>query len=259
MMLEGRVAIVSGIGPGLGRSVALACAREGADVVLSARTAAALDAVAEEVRALGRRAIGVPSDITREEDCRKIAAGAVEAFGRIDVVVQNAFLSSPYELVEDANLDHWRKIFEVNVFGSLSLVQAMIPQMKAQKGGAIVLVNSMSVRIIEPRFGGYAASKGALATAAQTLARELGPAGIRVNSVVPGYIWGPAVQGYFRKIAGERGITPEAVYAEVAMRTALNRIPTSDEIANAVVFLASDLASAITGQALDVNGGQYFH
>ncbi len=259
MMLEDRVAIVSGIGPGLGRSVALACAREGADVVLSARTAAALDTVAAEVRALGRKAIGVPSDITRKEDCAKIAAAAVEGFGRIDVVVQNAFLSAPYELVEDADLDHWRKIFEVNVFGSLSLVQAVIPQMKAQKSGSIVLVNSMSVRIIEPRFGGYAASKGALATAAQTLARELGPAGIRVNSVVPGYIWGPAVQAYFRKIAEERGTTPEAVYAEVAMRTALHRIPTSDEIAGAVVFLASDLASAITGQALDVNGGQYFH
>jgi NAD(P)-dependent dehydrogenase (short-subunit alcohol dehydrogenase family) len=147
----------------------------------------------------------------------------------------------------------------VNVFGSLQLTQAAIPHMREQGGGSVVFINSMSMRIIEPKFGGYAASKGALMIAAQTLAKELGRDKIRVNSVVPGYIWGPALQGYFKLLAQQQRTTPEAVYAEIASRTALNHIPTSAEIADAVVFFASDLSRAITGQALDVNGGHFFH
>ena len=95
--------------------------------------------------------------------------------------------------------------------------------------------------------------------AAQTMAKELGAYKIRVNSVVPGYIWGPALEGYFKHLAQQQGTTPEAVYAEIASRTALNHIPSSDEIAGAVVFFASDLSRAITGQALDVNAGHFFH
>jgi NAD(P)-dependent dehydrogenase (short-subunit alcohol dehydrogenase family) len=259
MLLAGKAVVVSGVGPGLGRAVALGCARQGADVVLAARTAAALDAVAGEIRALGRRAIVVPTDVTRPEDCRRLAETAHRELGRIDVLVNNAFRSAPYETVAEASLEDWRKIFEVNLFGSIQLSQAVIPHMRAQRGGSIVVVNSMSTRIIEPRFGGYAASKGALLTAVQTMARELGADGIRVNSVVPGYIWGPALERWFAQLAAERGTTPAAVYAEVASRTALNHIPDSDEVAAAVVFFASDLSRAVTGQALDVNGGHYFH
>jgi NAD(P)-dependent dehydrogenase (short-subunit alcohol dehydrogenase family) len=259
MLLEDRVVVVSGIGPGVGQAVAHACAREGAHVVLAARTAAALEAVAAEVRALGREALAVPTDITREEDCARLAEAAHARFGRLDVLVNNAFLAAPYDLVETARMDDWRRIFDVNVFGSVQLSQRAVPLMKAQGGGSIVFVNSMSMRIIEPRFGGYAASKGALMIAAQTLAKEVGTHGIRVNSVVPGYIWGPALQRYFAQLAAGRGTTPETIYAEIAGRTALNHIPTSEEIADAVVFFASDLSRAISGQALDVNGGHFFH
>jgi NAD(P)-dependent dehydrogenase (short-subunit alcohol dehydrogenase family) len=131
--------------------------------------------------------------------------------------------------------------------------------MKAQGSGSIIMINSMSIRVIEPRFGGYAASKGALMAAAQTMAKELGVHGIRVNSVVPGYIWGPALEGYFNQLARERSTTPAAIYAEIASRTCLNHIPTSEEISGAVVFFASDLSRVVTGQALDVNGGHFFH
>jgi len=258
-LLDGRAAIVSGIGPGAGRSIALAFAREGADVVLAARTEAALESVATEVRAQGRRAVVVATDVARVEDCRRLAETAHAELGRIDVLVNNAFRSAPYDSIETASMEDWRRIFDVNFFGSVQLTQAVVPHMKAQRRGSVVMVNSMSVRIIEPNFGGYAASKGALMTVVQTLARELGAHGIRVNSVVPGYIWGPALSRYFEHLAAERGITPDAVYAEVASRTALNHIPDSDEIADAVVFLASDLSRAVTGQALDVNGGHYFH
>jgi NAD(P)-dependent dehydrogenase (short-subunit alcohol dehydrogenase family) len=259
VLLADRVAIVSGIGPGMGRDVALAFAAEGADVVLAARTPATLESVAAEVCARGRHALAVPTDIARPEDCRRLAEEARARFGRIDVLVNNAFLGGPYDPVETASMDDWRRIFDVNLFGSVQLSQAVIPTMKAQGRGSIIMVNSMSVRIIEPRFGGYAASKGALLTATQTMARELGVHGIRVNSVVPGYIWGPALQRYFADLARQRGTTPEAVYAEIASRTALNHIPDSAEIAGAVVFLASDLSRVITGQTLDVNAGHCFH
>jgi NAD(P)-dependent dehydrogenase (short-subunit alcohol dehydrogenase family) len=259
MLLAHRTVIVSGVGPGLGRAVARACAREGADLVLAARTETALRAVVAEVETLGRRALGVPTDITRPDECRRLATAAHDTYGRIDALVNNAFLSAPYEPVATARLDDWRRIFDVNVFGSLALSQAVVPHMKAGGGGSIVMINSMSMRIVEPRFGGYAASKGALMTAAQTMARELGADGIRVNSVVPGYIWGPALERYFASLAAQRGVAPEAIYAEVAGRTALGRIPTSEEVADAVVFFVSDLARSVTGQALDVNAGHFFH
>jgi NAD(P)-dependent dehydrogenase (short-subunit alcohol dehydrogenase family) len=258
MLLEGRVAIVSGIGPGMGRDISILFAREGADLVLAARTTERLDEVAAEIRALGRRAVCVPTDVAREEDCLRLAENTQRELGRVDILVNNAFRSAPYDTVEEARMEDWRKIFDVNLFGSIQLSKAVIPYMK-EGGGSIVMVNSMSMRIIEPRFGGYAASKAALMTAAQTMAKELGVYGIRVNSVVPGYIWGPALQGYFRSLAAKRGATPEAIYAEVAAQTALNHIPTSEEIAGAVLFFASDLSRAITGQSLDVNAGHFFH
>jgi NAD(P)-dependent dehydrogenase (short-subunit alcohol dehydrogenase family) len=258
MLLENRIAIVSGIGPGLGREIALACARQGAHVVLAARRAAALEPLAEEIRALGRRALCVPTDIAQAEQCRRLAAAAHAEFDRIDVLVNNAFKGGLEPVTEEASMDEWRKIFDVNVFGALQLTQAVIPHMKRQGGGSIIFINSMSMRVIEPHFGGYAASKGALMIAAQTLAKELGAHRIRVNSVVPGYIWGPALAGYFKTLAKQQQTTAEAVYASVAARTALNHIPTSAEIAGAVVFFASELSCAVTGQALDVNGGHFF-
>ncbi|MGH7802750.1 MAG: SDR family oxidoreductase [Candidatus Binatia bacterium] len=258
MLVEGRAAIVSGIGPGLGRSIARALAREGADVALAARTQESLDSVADEVRAFGRRAVAVPTDVSRPDECARLVETAKRELGRIDVLVLNAFLSAPYEPIESASLEGWRKIFDVNVFSALSLVQAVVPEMKARGVGSIVIVNSMSIRIVEPRFGGYAASKGALLTMSRTMAKELGAHGIRVNSIVPGYIWGPNVERYFQHQAKARGVTPEAVYAEVAAQTALNHIPTADEIAETVVFFASDLSRAVTGQSLDVNAGHYF-
>jgi NAD(P)-dependent dehydrogenase (short-subunit alcohol dehydrogenase family) len=259
LLLENRTVIISGIGPGMGRDISLACAREGAHVVLAARRAESLEAVAEEVRGCGRRALCVPTDIAQIDDCRRLAGAAATEFGRIDVLVNNAFKGGVEPPIADVDLDAWRQIFAVNVFGSMQLTQAVIPHMRARGGGSIVFINSMSMRIIEPKFGGYAASKGALMIAAQTLAKELGRDKIRVNTVVPGYIWGPALQGYFKLLAQQQATTPDAVYAEIASRTALNHIPTSAEIADAVIFFASDLSRAITGQALDVNGGHFFH
>jgi NAD(P)-dependent dehydrogenase (short-subunit alcohol dehydrogenase family) len=258
-LLKSKIVIVSGIGPGVGKEVAYACAREGADVVLAARTASALEEVALGVQKRRQKSLCVPTDISKPDDCKRLVDAAVKQFGRVDVLVNNAFLTHPWGPIESANFEDWKKILDVNLFGSLRLSQLVIPHMKRQGGGSIVMVNTMSMRIIEPNVGGYASSKAALMTATQTLAKEVGPDGIRVNSVVPGYIWSDKMDAYFHHLAKEQGKTYEQVHREVSSKTALHHIPDSSEIADAVVFFASDLSRACTGQALDVNGGHYFH
>lgn len=258
-LLKGRVAIVSGIGPGVGKEVAYAFAREGADVVLAARTAAVLEEVARGVQKRRQRALCVPTDIADPEACTRLVELAVKQFGRVDVLVNNAFLTHPWGPIESARFEDWKKIFDVNLFGSLRLSQLVIPHMRRRGGGSIVMVNTMSMRIIEPNVGGYASSKAALLTATQTLAKEVGPDGIRVNSVVPGYIWSDKMEAYFRQLAVQQGKTYDEVHREISARTALHHIPDSTEVADAVLFFASDLSRACTGQALDVNGGHFFH
>ncbi len=256
MLLQNRVAIVSGIGPGMGRDISLLFAREGCDLAISARTQASLDAVAKEVRALGRRVLCVPTDIARPDQCAQLVASAEAEFGRVDVLVNNAYHPGSYELFEHADLAKWRAPLETNVLGSLALTQAVVPLMKRQGGGSIVMINSMIVRDVLPTMASYAASKGALLAATQGIARELGPYKIRVNSVLPGYIWGATLEAYFAAQAKQRGVEPRAVYDEVAAKIALGWIPHSEEIAGAVLFFASDLSRVVTGQSLDVNGGQ---
>ncbi len=257
MRLRDRVAIVSGIGPGMGRDVSLALAREGARLTIAARSEDRLAELADELEALDADVLSVPTDITRPDDCRRLVAATSERFGRVDVLVNNAFHPGTYRRFEDDDLTHWRDPIEVNLFGTLGLTQQVVPVMRRQGSGSIVMINSMIVRDVLPTMAGYAASKAALLAATQGLARELGPAGIRVNSILPGYIWGPSLEAYFADQARARGISPDEVYAEVASRIALGRIPHSSEIAGAVVFFASDLASVVTGQSLDVNGGHF--
>ena len=140
----------------------------------------------------------------------------------------------------------------------MELAKAIVPLMKEQSGGSIVFVNSMVIRKPSPLQGGYAISKGGLLTAAQVLASELGPHKIRVNSVVPGWMWGASVKGLFDMLAMGGDTTVEAEYARRTENMALGEMPTDGDVANAIVFFASDLSSAITGQSLDVNGGEVF-
>lgn len=257
-LLAGRVAVVSGIGPGLGREVALALAREGADLVLAARTEARLAETAAAVRGRGRRALEVPTDVARSEDCAQLAARTLAEYGGADVLVNNAFEMGPMKPLAEASAEDLLRPLRVNLLGSLELTRALLPALRVRRG-AVVMINSMVIRDVLPNMGPYAASKAALLAATQGLARELGPEGVRVNSVVPGYIWGPTLQGYFAQQALERGVDPQAIYDETAAHTALRHLPTPEEIADAVVFFASDLSRAITGQSLDVNGGHVLH
>ena len=259
MLLDGRVAIVSGIGPGMGRDISLTLAREGADLVLGARTEATLRAVAGELAATGRQVVTVPTDITDAAACRRLADAAAElGGGRVDVLVDNAFAEEDWRTFTGFDLDRWRLPFEVNVFGTLQLTQAVVPHMKAG-GGSIVVVNTMSTRIVNPVLGGYAASKAALMTATQVMAKELGKHRIRANCVAPGHIWGQSLATYFEWLGQQRGVDARDVYDEIAGLTALRHIPTSEEISRTVLFFASDLSGVVTGQTLDVNAGRYMH
>ena len=257
-LLAGKRAVISGVGPGLGRALALLFAAEGASTVLAARHPDVLDAIAEEVRAGGGEALCVTADITVPADCDRLVAASTEALGGIDVLVNNAFATGPRELLADIDMEEWRLPLEVNLIATMRLSLAVAAQMAAAGGGSIVMVGTQAMRRSEPRRGPYAASKAALLSASRTLAAEWGPSGVRVNSVVPGHIWGPSLEAFFVTLAERRGTTPEEVHAGVARTLPLRRLPTAGQVAEAAAFFASERAAAITGQSLDVNGGNWF-
>ena len=255
-LLDGTVVVVSGVGPDLGRSIVLQCAGAGADVVLAARTAARLGEVAKEVAALGRRALAVPTDITDEQAAAHLAQAALAEFGRVDTLVHNAFAIPPMTPLADADLDTLRTAFETNVIAALRLTRLFTPALAASRG-SVVMINSAVLRHSRVTFGGYKMAKSALLSLARSLATELGPQGIRVNSVAPGWIWAGTLKWYFGYLAEQRGVDRQVIYDETAATTDLRALPEPDEIADAVVFLASSMARAITGQCLDVNCGEY--
>jgi NAD(P)-dependent dehydrogenase (short-subunit alcohol dehydrogenase family) len=258
MLLRDKVVVVAGVGPGLGRAIALQSARAGADVVLAARTASRLDEVAKEVTALGRRGLAVTADITHDGAAARLAEAAVDAFGRVDTLVYNALAMPPIADLADADLDAVRLGLDLNVISALRLTRLFTPALVASTG-SVVMINSMVVRYSQRTFGPYKMAKAALLALAQTLATELGPLGIRVNSVAPGHIWGDSLKWYFGYLAEKRNVEAQQIYDETAAAIDLRRLPEPDEIADAVVFLASGMARAITGQCLDVNNGEYHH
>ena len=257
-MLQDKVVVVCGVGRGLGRAIAVQSARAGADMVLAARTASYLDEVAAEVKAVGRQAVTAVTDITDERQAERLPQIALETFGRADALVYNAFAIPPITSLSDVDLDAVRAGLETNVVGALRMTRLFVPALAATQG-SVVMINSMVVRHSRLTFGPYKMAKAALLALAQSLATELGPQGIRVNSVAPGYIWADSVKWYFRELARQRGVRTRQIYEETAAAIDLRRLPEPDEVADAVVFLASPMARAITGQCLDVNCGEYHH
>ena len=271
-LLAGRRAVITGIGDGLGRSLALNFAREGATVVLAARREAMLESVAAEVKAAGGRALWLSTDVSDDEQCNALVDLAVSELGGIDILVNSAFHpgvegTSVYSDDFDgtppkwspfltSDLDGvWRDAMEVNFFGTLRMTKACAPHLIEAGDGRVVMINTQSTLWIKPTHGAYAASKGALATATRTLATELGPHGIRVNGIHAGFIWGPPLERALQAAADRGGVTLDEVKAGIEAEIPLGYMPPADEVADAAVMLASDLAKAITGQAIAVNGG----
>jgi len=261
VLLEDRVVVIGGAGPGLGRTLALRCAEEGAHVVLAARTASTVEAIAVEVEAAGRRALPVPTNVVDRDQVRALADRAHAEFGRIDVLVNAAFPPTHRKNVlemDDEYLDFWRHCVDVAAYGTLLACRFVGPYMVEAGRGSIVNLTSMSSRLAYAGRSDYAAGKAAAHRLGWALADELGPAGIRVNAVAPGLIASPVLEEWIRITATAEGITYEAMLERHVQSMALRRIATEDEVANAVLFFASDLSSGITGATLDVNAGQLF-
>ena len=255
-MLDNKVVVISGVGPALGATLARRCAEAGADLVLAARTVERLDDVAKQITDTGRRAVAVGTDITDEEQVNNLVEASLAAYGKVDVLINNAFRVPSMKPLANTTLQHIRDTFELTVLGALRLIQGFTPAL-AEAKGSVVNVNSMVVRHSDPKQGAYKMAKSALLAMSQSLASELGPQGIRVNSVLPGYIWGGTLQGYFQHQAGKYGTTVDEIYKAAAVNSDLKRLPTEDEVASAILFMASDLSSGITGQTLDVNCGEF--
>ncbi|HMZ13755.1 MAG TPA: SDR family oxidoreductase [Mycobacterium sp.] len=255
-MLENKVVVISGVGPALGTTLARRCAEEGADVVLAARTVERLEDVAKQVADLGRRAVAIGTDITDEGQVDNLVKQTLDAYGKVDVLINNAFKVPSMKPFANTSFEHIRETLELTVLGALRMIQGFTPALVEAKG-SVVNVNSMVLRHSDPKQGAYKMAKAALLAMSQSLASELGPQGIRVNSVLPGYIWGGTLKGYFEHQAGKYGTTVEEIYNAAAVNSDLKRLPTEDEVASAILFMASDLSSGITGQTLDVNCGEY--
>ncbi len=192
-LLQGKVVIVSGIGPGLGRSIAIRSAEHGADVVLAARTESRLEEVAKEVTALGAEALPVRTDISDPDAAQRLVEATMEKFGRADALVHNALAMPPIKDLGVVDLDSIRVAFDTNVVAALRLTRLFTPAL-IESSGSVTMINSMVVRFSQRTMGPYKMTKAALLAAAQSLASELGPQGVRVNSVAPGHIWGDSLQ-----------------------------------------------------------------
>ena len=255
-LLQDKVIVLSGVGPGLGRSLGEEAARMGADLVLVSRTERRLEKMAEVVRGHGRRALVVPTDITDEAARSALVEKTISEFGKVDCLINNAFGIPPMDPLTTLDIEALRQANETNVFAPLRLTALFADALSATKG-SVLMLNSCVIHSSQPEYAGYKLSKGTLAHLSSSLATELGPRGIRVNSIAPSYIYEDVNKAYFDWLASEAGVTHEDIYNEKAAPTDLKRLATPDEVAKAALFFASDLASAVTGQILNVDCGEF--
>lgn len=258
MLLDDKVMVVSGVGPGLGREIAAAAVREGASVMMGARREENLKAAADEIDPTGERVAWQRTDITDPDQCRGLVDAAAERFGRLDSVVNCAALDTTFGGLLDADFDVWRQTFETNVFGSLGVCRAAVPHLE-KRGGSIVFIGSQGMFWPQVMQMAYQASKGALNAAMYYLAKELGPLKIRVNTVVPSWMWGPPVEGYVEMMSSGEGVSREDVIGGITQNMPLGEIPTDGDVAEVAIFFASDRARMVTMQSILVNAGEFPH
>ena len=255
-MLEGKTVIVVGVGDGLGREVAESVLRDGGRLVLAARTEATLEKTAAALDAGGERVAFRATDVTDPASCQALVDQAKERFGSVDALILVAAYEAVFGGLHQTDLDTWRKAYETNVLGAMEIIRAAAPAMKEAGGGSIVLIGSQSMFKVSMPQAGYAASKGALLTAMYYLADELGPDNIRVNMVIPSWMWGPPVQGFIAGRAKNEGRSEEEVLQEITGEFPMRRMAADEEVADVAAFFASDRAKAISGQHLMVNCGE---
>ena len=258
MELEGQAAIVTGAGRGIGRAIALELASMGADVVLAEMNAENGSRVAEEVQALGRRAVALRTDVTKRADLEAMVGRTMEAFGRIDVLVNNAgiYRAAPALEVDD---EHWDAIMDINAKALFFASQAVLPHMVAARRGSIVNLASMAGKLGTTSSLPYAASKSAVISITRSLALSFAADGIRVNCVCPGFVqtdmWTQVEQGVSRVL----GTTVDDLNRQRLAQIPLKRWEQPEDVARVVGFLASEKSGYITGEAVNVSGGLVMH
>ncbi|MFB3920737.1 MAG: SDR family NAD(P)-dependent oxidoreductase [Terriglobia bacterium] len=248
MRVKDKVAIVTGAATGIGQTTAEVLAEEGAKVVVADIDAAGGEATVGAIRGKGGTALFVHADISKEADARRVSDEAVRHFGRIDILVNNAatFVLKGF----DATVEDWQRSLGVNVIGTAMVTKYAVEHMK-KNGGAVVILASISSFVAQPNFFAYSATKAALLQLTRNMAMDLGPHKIRVNCVCPGTILTAASHRHMERV----GLTLEQFNAEEGAKTFLGRIGQTREVAKAILFLASDDASYITGAPLMVDGG----
>jgi NAD(P)-dependent dehydrogenase (short-subunit alcohol dehydrogenase family) len=256
-MLEGKSVLVVGVGPGLGKEIAAVAHRDGAGVFLAARTEDNLRKAAEEIDPTGDRVGYRATDITAADQLPQLMAAVVERFGKLDGLAICASADSGMGGIETTTEEMWRQTFEINVFATAATVRAALPHLK-QHGGSIVFVGSQQwiypARDV-PQIA-YGSSKGAGVSMMYALAPELGEHKIRVNTVVPSWMWGPNVGLYVQWQSGIQGRPEAEIRADLDAKFALREMATDHDVAEAVGFFLSDRARSITGQSLLVNAGE---
>ena len=256
MQLEGKVAVVTGGGKGIGRAIALAFAREGADVVVAATTEPALKEVAAKIEAMGRKSLAVVTDLTDPEQPPAMVERALKKFGKIDVLVNNSGIEGPMMNVTDMDLAGWNKLLAINLTGAMLCAKYVLQKsMVPRRSGVIVNISSVSGRKGPATRSAYSSSKFGIIGFTQSLCLEVGRYGIRVNCIAPGLVEGDRIERVLRHSSQVSGRPYEEVVATINARTALGRMVKPEEIAALAVFLASEQSSGITGQTINCDAG----
>lgn len=256
MLLEGKTILVTGVGPGLGSECATSALKLGANVIVAARNEEKLAGIAAELDPSGERVAYKAADITDPDACEALVDAATSRFGSLNGVIQVAAYENVWGGLYDTNFDHWRTAFDTNVLGALTVLRPAAKAMKAAGGGGVVFIGSQSMFKPSMPQAGYAASKNALLTAMYYLVDELGPDNIRLNMVVPSWMWGPPVEMLIDYNAKSKKITKDEALNEIVGKFPLRRMTEDGEVADVAAFFVSDLAKAVTGQHLLVNGGE---
>jgi NAD(P)-dependent dehydrogenase (short-subunit alcohol dehydrogenase family) len=250
-----RVVAVTGASQGIGRVIALALAGRGDVVVLAARDESNLAKVAAEIELTGGSSLVVPTDVTDARSVQEMVSAVLGDYRRLDAVVANSGIAGPSGVLWELDPGQWQRTFDVNVTGVFHTLRATVPALIEAGGGSVVVIGSISGK--RPLYGrsAYTASKLALVGLVRTLALEAGPHGIRVNLVSPGFVAGPRIDWVIAAQAKARGLSEEAVRAEFEQQSPLGRLTEATDVADAVLYLTSEQAAAVTGEDLNVNAG----